>query len=221
MPVSGYRDRAEAGEILAEHVRRRLGLPADGVVLALPRGGVPVAARVARALGAPLDVCVVRKLGLPGHEEYAIGALGPGGVEVLDRRGPEAFGLVPAQLAAVIAREKAELVRREQRYRGGRPPVSVRGRTAIVVDDGLATGFTMRAALAALRGQRPRQLVVAVPVGAADTCAALAAEVDVLVCPLQPEDFRAVGLWYRDFAQTTDDEVRAWLGAETTDPAER
>jgi predicted phosphoribosyltransferase len=203
-----YHDRHQAGRVLAEkleHYRGRPGL----LVLALPRGGVAVGFEVARALQAPLDVFVVRKLGYPGHEEYAMGAIASGGVRVMNPL-PGA-NISPQAIAAVIEREQVELVRREQLYRSQRPGVPLRGRTVIVVDDGLATGSTMRAALLAIRQQHPAHLVVAVPVGARDTCEALQDQADEIVCAAMPEPFRAVGLWYEDFPQASDDEVRTLL----------
>ena len=184
----------------------------DVVVLALPRGGVPVAYEVARALDAPLDVFVVRKLGMPGHEEFAIGAIATGGVMVMN---PDIRDLhVPeAALEAVIARERAELDRRERLYRDDRPPVELANRTVILVDDGLATGSTMLAAATAVKGAGPKAVIVAVPVAAAETCQALRSHVDDIVCAATPEPFRAVGLWYRDFAQVSDAEVHALLDA--------
>lgn len=203
-----YHDRHQAGRVLAEkleHYRGRPGL----LVLALPRGGVAVGFEVACALQAPLDVFVVRKLGYPGHEEYAMGAIASGGVRVMNPL-PGA-NISPQAIAAVIEREQVELVRREQLYRSQRPGVPLRGRTVIVVDDGLATGSTMRAALLAIRQQHPAHLVVAVPVGARDTCEALQDQADEIVCAAMPEPFRAVGLWYEDFPQASDDEVRTLL----------
>ena len=208
-----YSNRIEAGIILAEHVRREIGSPDDAVVLALPRGGVPVGFEVARALGAPLDVFVVRKLGVPGHEEFAMGAIATGGFEVLNQRVIAEAGISQKALAQVVQREAIELQRREEFYRAERPRVTATDRLVLLVDDGLATGFSMRAAIAAVRERRPRRMVVAVPVGAADTCADIAQAVGTVVCPLQPEPFRAVGLWYRDFSQTTDEEVRDCLAA--------
>jgi predicted phosphoribosyltransferase len=208
-----YLNRREAGEILAAHVIDRIGSTGDGVVLALPRGGVPVGFEVARVLNAELDVFVVRKLGVPGHEEYAMGAIAAGGFEVLNDEAIRELGLTEKQIAAVAEREATELHRREELYRAHRSPANVHRRTAIIVDDGLATGLTMRAAIAAVRERGPERLVVAVPVGAPETCAEIAHEVDLLICPLQPQPFQAVGLWYRDFAPTTDDDVRECLAA--------
>jgi len=203
-----YADRRQAGRVLADALAHYRGHP-NLLVLALPRGGVPVAYEVALALEAPLDVFVVRKLGFPGHEEYAIGAIASGEVRVMNPL--PGMTVSPAALATVVQREQAELVRREQLYRGERPAIDPRGRTVIVVDDGLATGATMRAALLAIRQQRPAQLVAGVPVGAAESCAGLKDLADDVVCTATPEPFRAVGLWYRAFPQTSDDEVHTLL----------
>jgi len=183
----------------------------DLIVLALPRGGVPVAYEVARALGAPLDVFVVRKLGVPGHEEYAMGAIATGGVRVLNEELVRTLGMPERVLDAVAAREQQELARRERLYRGQRQPPEVRGRTVILVDDGLATGATMQAAVKALRRLQPARIVVAVPTASPDTCEQLRTEADEVICATTPEPFHAVGLWYQDFSQTTDDEVRELL----------
>ena len=207
-----YRDRREAGRVLASLLSRYAGQP-DVVVLALPRGGVPVGVEVAQALGAPLDVFVVRKLGVPGHEELAMGAIATGGVRVLL---PDIFRelrIPPGALEAVTRREEAELARREREFRGGRPPVDVRGKTVIVVDDGLATGSTMRAAIAALRKIEPDRIVVAVPVAAESSAAEIGAIADACVCATMPPGFSSVGLWYEDFRQTEDEEVRDLLAA--------
>lgn len=203
-----FRDRREAGRALAERLAHYHGRP-NLLVLALPRGGVAVGFEVAHALHAPLDVFVVRKLGFPGHEEYAMGAIASGGVRVMNPM--PGIRVSPDELAAVIAREQDELVRRERLYRGDRPAVSLRGRNVIVVDDGVATGSTMRAAVTAIRQQHPARLTVAVPVGAPDTCRELTAEADEVVCAAMPQPFRAVGLWYEDFPQATDDEVHELL----------
>lgn len=207
-----FRNREEAGELLGAEVKRRLGDAAgDARVLALPRGGVPIGAAVARALGAPLDVFVVRKLGVPWQEELAMGAIASGGVRVMNDEVLRLAAISAAAIEEVAAREGRELERRERAYRGERPPLDVAGKTAIVVDDGLATGSTMRAAVAALRKMDPRRIVVAVPVGAPSTCAQLAREADEMICLRTPEPFEAVGLWYEDFTQTTDAEVHAIL----------
>ncbi|HEX5724218.1 MAG TPA: phosphoribosyltransferase [Longimicrobiaceae bacterium] len=205
-----FRDRADAGQRLARELSRYAGRP-DVVVLALPRGGVPVGYEVARALGAPLDVFLVRKLGVPGHEELAMGAIASGGTRVLNPRVVEALGIPDRVIDAVAAREEEELERRERAYRGARPQPRLEGCTVVLVDDGLATGSTMRAAAAAVRQHRPREVVVAVPVAAGETCDEIRDEVDDVVCALTPEPFYAVGLWYEDFSQTTDEEVRELL----------
>jgi predicted phosphoribosyltransferase len=205
-----FRDRTEAGRVLADHLRVYANRP-DVLVLALPRGGVPVAFEVAWALHAPLDVFLVRKLGVPGHRELAMGALASGGVRVLNEDVVQALGIPEDVIATVVAQERQELERRERVYRGNRPAPEVRGRVVILVDDGLATGSTMRAAVAALHRQRPARIVVAVPVGSPETCTELRAEADEAVCARTPEPVYAVGLWYDDFTQTTDDEVHDLL----------
>ena len=203
-----FRDRRHAGRMLAGLLGHYHGQPGL-LVLALPRGGVEVGFEVARALQAPLDVLVVRKLGFPGHEEYAMGAIASGGVRVMNPM--PGLTVSPGAVAAVVAREQAELVRRELLYRAERPAIGIRGRTVIVVDDGLATGSTMRAAVLALRQQHPAHLVVAVPVGAEETCEQLRGEADEVVCAATPRPLRAVGLWYRDFPQASDEEVHELL----------
>jgi predicted phosphoribosyltransferase len=205
-----FRNRRDAGQWLAADLHAYAGR-ADVIVLALPRGGVPVGYEVAATLGAPLDVFVVRKLGLPGHEELAMGALASGGVRVLDEELIRVARVSPAEVSRVTTAEQAELERRERRYRGDRPFPDLRGKTAILVDDGLATGSTMRAAVTALRIEGPTRIVVAVPVAAAETCDALRTLADDVICAVTPEPFHAVGLWYDDFSQTTDDEVRELL----------
>ena len=205
-----FRNRVEAGRQLAAKLMAYADRP-DVLVLALPRGGVPVAYEVARALDAPLDVFLVRKLGLPGQEELAMGAIATGGVRVLNEDVVRALDLPDEVIDEVTAREQQELKRRERMYRGDRPPPDVRGRTVILVDDGLATGSTMRAAVAALRQMQPACIIVAVPVGAPETCAELQDEADEVVCARAPEPFYAVGVWYGDFSQTTDEEVRDLL----------
>lgn len=206
-----YRDRVEGGRRLAALLSSFAGRP-DLLVLALPRGGVPVGYEVARALDAPLDVFLVRKLGVPGHEEYAMGAIASDGVRVLNNDVIAALSIPDRAVAAVADEEGRELVRREAAYRGDRPRPRIEGRTVILVDDGLATGATMRAAAVAVAAEKPAQLVIAVPVAAAETCEDLASVADDVVCAATPEPFRAVGLWYADFDQTTDEDVRELLG---------
>src|SRR5258706_8025702 len=205
-----YRDRSEAGRELATKLTAYAHRQ-DVLVLALPRGGVPVGYEVASALGAPLDVFVVRKLGVPGHEELAMGAVATGGVRVLNDQLVERLGIPEPMIDAVAAREQQELARRERLYRGGRPPPDVRGRTVILVDDGLATGATMHAAIQALRQQNPARIVVAVPTASAETCEEMKTVADDVICASTPEPFEAVGLWYQDFSQTSDEEVRDLL----------
>ena len=205
------RDRYEAGRLLAAKLAAYADRP-DVLVLGLPRGGVPVAYEVARALGAPLDVFVVRKLGVPGREELAMGAIAGGNVRVLNDDVVRALRIPREVIERATAEQQRELERRQLAYRGGHPPPPLRGRTVILVDDGLATGSTMRAAVAALREHGPARVVVAVPVGAPEACAAMREVADECVCIHAPAAFRGVGLWYDDFAQTTDDEVRELLG---------
>jgi len=211
-----FRDRAHAGRVLARALLAYAGRD-DVVVLALPRGGVPVAAELARALGAQLDVFVVRKLGLPGHEELAMGAVAPGGVLILDDRLVRGLGIPDEVLQETVEKELRELERREAAYRAGRPPLDLEGKTVILVDDGLATGATMRAAALALRKYRPARVVVAVPVASAETCDEFRADVDEIVCALTPSPFHAVGLWYDDFSQTSDEDVRELLRDSSDD----
>ncbi|HEX6024764.1 MAG TPA: erythromycin esterase family protein [Solirubrobacter sp.] len=213
-----FRDRAHAGRMLAERLRDYAGRD-DVVVLALPRGGVPVGYEIARALDVPLDVFLVRKLGLPGHEEYALGAIATGGIRVLNTQLVEELGLPAEWVEAIDAKERRELQRRERTYRGDRPPPDVAGRTVIVVDDGLATGATMLAALQALRADEPARVIVAVPVADPGVCEALRAVADDVVCVLTPKPLHAVGIWYEDFSQTSDDEVRVLLEQTRRPPA--
>ena len=203
-----FTDRVEAGRELAGSLAH---LGSDVLVLGLPRGGVPVAAQVAESLGAPLDVYVGRKLGVPGHEELAMGAIASGGVRVLDVRRAQTLGVSERDIEEVARRELVELRRREEAYRGNRPIPDARGKTGVVVDDGLATGATMQAAVRGLRERGAGRIVVAVPVASAQACSALAEEADQLVCLHQPEPFMAVGRWYDDFRPTTDEEVRHLL----------
>lgn len=206
-----FRDRREAGQRLAANLKAYAGRD-DIVVLALPRGGVPVAYEVAEALGAPLDVFVVRKIGLPWHEELAMGALASGGVRLLNEEIIDLYRVDRKEVDRVMRREEAELERREHLYRGDRPFPDLRNKTVILVDDGLATGSTMRVAVEALRKEGPARIIVAVPVAAAETCEAFRDVADDIVCAITPEPFYAVGLWYEDFSQTTDDEVHQLLG---------
>ena len=209
-----YRNRFEAGRVLAGLLRHHADDPSI-IVLALPRGGVPVGFETARALRAPLDVFVVRKLGMVGHEEFALGAIASGGVRVLNTEAIRTLNIPAETIEAVAAREEEELERREVAFRGDRPPLDVRGRKVILVDDGLATGSTMRAAVVALRQQHPQTITVAVPVAAAETCHEFRPDVDEVICARTPEPFLAVGLWYDDFTQTSDEEVRALLKRAT------
>jgi len=208
-----FRDRADAGQRLAARLAGRPEL-ADAVVLALPRGGVPVGREIADALGADLDVMVVRKLGVPGHEELAMGAIASGGVRIMNDEVLRLLYIPQADIERVAAREQAELQRRERAYRGGRPAPSVRGRAAILVDDGVATGSTIRAAITALRHQEPSRIIVAIPVAPPDVCAALQREADEVICLLTPEPFVAISVWYDSFPQLSDDDVRALLQRE-------
>ncbi len=207
--VAPFRDRADAGARLAAELHPTVVGRPDVVVLGLPRGGVPVAFEVARALGTPLYILVVRKLGVPGHEELAFGAVASGGLRVLN---PEVARALPESVVAdVTVRQERELADREASYRGDHRPLDLAGRTVVLVDDGLATGASMRAAIAAVRRQGPAAIVVAVPVGAASTCEMLRNEADAVVCGATPAPFHAVGAWYVDFSPTTDDEVRRLL----------
>lgn len=208
--VSRFRNRRDAGRRLAAELGTYANR-SDVIVLALPRGGVPVGYEVATALGVPLDVFVVRKLGLPWHEELAMGALASGGVRILDDDLIRVARVSTEDIERVTAAEQVELERRERRYRGDRPFPELTGKTVLLVDDGLATGSTMRAAVAALRQEAPRRIVVAVPVAAPATCDAFRDIADDIVCAITPEPFRAVGLWYDDFSQTTDEEVHELL----------
>src|SRR5204862_3439222 len=210
-----YRDRAEAGRRLAAQLTDYANR-SDVIVLALPRGGVPVAYEVAKALRAPLDIFLVRKLGVPGHEELAMGAIATGGVRVLNDDVVDYLRIPGEVIEAVAADELRELERRERAYRGNRPEPDVRGKTVILIDDGLATGSTMRAAAAALRQQNPARILVAVPVSASQTCNEYRMGVDEIICASTPEPFMGVGQWYRDFSQTTDEEVRELLARADT-----
>jgi predicted phosphoribosyltransferase len=204
-----FRDRRDAGRRLAVALRSEVGR--DVLVLGLARGGVPVAYEVARKLRAPLDVLVVRKLGLPGYEELAMGAIGPGGARVLNEQVIRPLRVPQAVIERVAAREQREVERRECAYRGGRPRADVRGRHVVVVDDGLATGASMRAAIASLEEQGARRITVAVPVGSPDTCEELRTDADDLLCLVAPESFHAISPFYEDFSPTSDEEVRDLL----------
>src|SRR5215469_9196791 len=205
-----FEDRFDAGRLLASKLGEFSGR-SNVVVLALPRGGVPVGYEVAQALRAPLDVLVVRKLGTPGQEELAMGALAPGGITVFNQEVIQALEIPSQIIDAAVGKEQSELERREREYRQGRPAADVRGRTVIVVDDGLATGSSMRVAAKALRNQGATEIVVAVPVAARSICEEFEGEADKMICAATPEPFWAVGQWYRNFTQTTDDEVRELL----------
>jgi putative phosphoribosyl transferase len=208
MPL--YADRRAAGRALADELIQYAGRD-DVVVLALPRGGVPVAYEVAQALGAPLDVFIVRKLGVPGREELAMGAIASGGVRVLNRDIVRGLAISDRTIDQVAETERRELQRRERLYHGDRDRVPIEGRVAILVDDGLATGASMRAAVQAAEAQNPAEIVVAVPVASRETCAEFERLVDAVVCAATPQPFMGVGLWYADFSQTTDEEVRELL----------
>jgi putative phosphoribosyl transferase len=205
-----FRDRYEAGRLLAERLEKYAGRP-DVIVLGLPRGGVPVAYEIAKHLGVTLDVFIVRKLGVPGFEELALGAIASGGVRVLNEEVARVLPGAESIIEEATGREQRELDRREQLYRGERPPLDLDGRTVILVDDGLATGATIRAAVSALRQRAVGCIVVAVPVGAPETCREFAGEVDETICVISPDYFQAVGQFYDDFSQTSDDEVRELL----------
>jgi predicted phosphoribosyltransferase len=221
-----FKDRRQAGRALATRLKPyQASDGARAVILALPRGGLPVAYEVSRALRAPLDVFLVRKLGLPSRPELAMGAIASGGVRVVNEELVRALQVPEAVVDRVASGETRELERREQLYRGGRPPVALEGRTVLLVDDGLATGATMRAAVRAVRRRSPARVVVAVPLASPETCALLRAEADDVVCAFMPEPFLAVGLWYDDFEPTTDEEVVDLLaegrGRETPTPSAR
>jgi putative phosphoribosyl transferase len=205
-----FRDRTEAGQILASKLTKYLN-QVNAVILALPRGGVPVAYEVGKELGLPVDIFVVRKLGVPGHEELAMGAIASGGVRHINRDVVDQLRIDSETIDVASRREQKEIERRERLYRGARPPIDVRNKTVILVDDGLATGSTMRAAIAALRQHQPARIVVAVPAAAPQTCSEIGDEVDEIICAATPEPFYAVGQWYQEFSQTTDDEVRELL----------
>ncbi len=216
----GFSNRAEAGKMLAEALSDYIGR-SDIFVLALPRGGVPVAYEVARKLAAPLDLWLVRKLGVPGQEELALGALAGKNIRVLNDDIISLLNIDQSAIDIVIAREQAELERRNRLYRQNRPPPDIEGKTAIIIDDGLATGATMRAAIASLRQAGAAQIIAAVPVGASSTCRKIEQEADELVCLHAPEPFYGVGQWYTDFSQTSDEEVLALLTSAVTNSENR
>jgi putative phosphoribosyl transferase len=211
--VIRYRDRTEAGQMLAEHLTAYAHRE-DLLVLGLPRGGVPVAFKVAKALNAPLDVCIVRKLGVPGHKELAMGAIASGGMGVLNYDVINTLGIDREAIQIVAAEELQELQRRDRTYRGDAPPLNVKNKTVILIDDGIATGSTMRAAIAILKQQQPTSMVVAVPVAPTSTYQELQLEVDEIVSLQILEQMSAIGLWYEDFSQTTDEEVRELLAKQ-------
>jgi predicted phosphoribosyltransferase len=219
--MARFHDRRDAGRFLARKLLALYAGRPDVLVLALPRGGVPVGYEVARALQAPLDVFLVRKLGMPGHEEYALGAIASGGVRVLNEKAANALGIPQSVIDAVTGREERELERRSRAYRGGRAPPDVRGRTVILVDDGLATGASMQAAVQALRRRGPARIVVAVPAAPRETCKELRKSADEVICAIAPEFLRAVGYWYEDFSKTSDEEVRRLLHYAWADQGER
>lgn len=218
-----YEDRRHAGRVLASALDAyRSRIAENGLVLALPRGGVPVGYEVSRRFGVPLDVCVVRKLGVPQQEELAMGAIASGGIRVLNPGAISAFSISPSVIEEVVANETRELSRRERAYRGDCPPLEVQGKWVVLVDDGLATGASMRAAALGLRQRNPQHILVAVPVASPETCEGLMADANDVVCAATPEPFFAVGPWYSDFSQTTDHEVRQLLGeTRQLDPARR
>ncbi|HIK43937.1 MAG TPA: phosphoribosyltransferase [Leptolyngbyaceae cyanobacterium M65_K2018_010] len=208
-----FNDRTEAGRLLATQLGDYAQRP-NVLVLALPRGGVPVAFEVARALQVPLDICLVRKLGVPGHSELAMGAIASGGVRVLNYDVVSSLGISSRTIDEVAAKELRELQRRDRAYRGDRPPPVIQDQMVILIDDGIATGATMRAAIAVLKSQHPQQIIVAIPVAPAETCQVLRQEVDRVVCLATPAPFYAIGLWYDNFAQTTDEEVCGLLARQ-------
>ncbi|MEA5594045.1 phosphoribosyltransferase [Rivularia sp. UHCC 0363] len=210
-----FRNRTEAGQLLAQKLKAYTNC-SDVIVLALPRGGVPVGFEIAKALNVPFDVCVVRKLGVPHHPELAMGAIAANGVRVLNYDILNEWNISDRIIDKVSAKELQELQRREYSYRENRPPLNVRNRTVILVDDGIATGSTIRAVIALMRQQKPKEIIVAVPVAPCSVCKELQAEVDKLVCLKIPEPFHAVGLWYENFSQTSDDQVHQILKKSTT-----
>lgn len=215
-----FKDRAQAGRYLADKLQSYANAP-DALILGLPRGGVVVAYEIANELKLPLDVFLVRKLGVPGYEELAMGAIASGGVRSMNDDVLQQIRISDSQIEAVARKEELELKRREAAYRGDRPPLDVNGLTVILVDDGLATGATMRAAVAAIRQQSPKQIIIAVPTAAPDVCDEFRTKVDAIVCGMTPTPFYAVGAWYENFSQTTDEEVRRLLRAVRRTPQKR
>lgn len=201
-----YANRQQAGQVLAD-LLRDYAVKENSIILALPRGGVPVAYEIATKLSLPMDIFIVRKLGVPGHEEYAMGAIASGGTVVFNEDVVYGLHISNTAINEVLQKEELELERRDKVYRGNKSPLQLTGKTVILVDDGIATGYTMRAAIAAVKQKNPVKLMVAVPVAARSTCAEMASLVDKIICPLQPANFYAVGLWYDDFSQTSDEEV--------------
>ena len=212
--MTTFRNRTEAGQILAQKLQAYTNC-SDAIVLALPRGGVPVGYEIAKALNLPFDICVVRKLGIPHHPELAMGAIGPNGVRVLNYDILSEWGIPDKTIDKVSAKELRELRRREYSYRNNHLPVDVKNRTVILVDDGIATGSTIRAVIALIRQQQPKRIIVAVPVAPKSVCKELQSEVDKLVCLKMPEPFYAVGLWYDNFSQTSDEQVHKLLEKST------
>lgn len=211
--MNRFRDRAEAGRLLGERLRERFKTTDNLLILALPRGGVPVGYEVARILNAPLDLFLVRKLGVPGQEELAMGAIAEGGVQVMNDSLLTLIGISAQEVQRVAEREQEVLADRARRFRGDRPAPDIHGRTVVLIDDGVATGATMRAAAVAVRAHEPESLIVAVPVAAPETCEQFSRQVDGIECLLTPAPFHAVGVWYEEFEQTSDHEVRRLLGA--------
>lgn len=207
-----FQDRVDAGRKLADQIEQELTGSLRPIILALPRGGVPVAHEIASRLDAPLDILVVRKVGLPGQPEYAIGAIASGGVQLLNEPLIKGLGISPDDIQQIVQQEQRELSRREQIYRGNKPALGLKGEHVILVDDGMATGYTMQAAVQAVRQHQPGHLSVAVPVASAEACTELLELADQVICLNTPHPFRAVGLWYRHFSQTSDAEVRQLLG---------
>lgn len=206
-----FRDRAEAGQLLAQQLQSSYGNRSDVLVLGLPRGGIPVAYEIAQVLKAPLDVCLVRKLGVPGHEELAMGAISAKQGMVLNQNVVQSLDISQKTIDRVAASEREELERRDRAYRGDRPAPAIRDHIVILVDDGIATGSTVKAALSTIQQQKPKHLVIAVPVAPPTVCKELKAQVDEVVCLLTPEWLSAIGLWYENFSQTSDEEVRQFL----------